>query len=789
MQHDAGAVPHLAPWRALVLYLFVGLLWFGAGDVLMPYLVQDRDLYVLLQRWQDYVFVIGSGCYAAWLVYRMLLAEQRREAARKDLQDSERQLRLALDGSGSGMWDWSMRDKRHTFSQGIASMMRYEGDDFARDFRFKPRIHPDDREMVAQAIKSSLDTGQPFLVTARVQCFDGEYRWFEARGMRHLDAQGEPVRFSGIITDKTMQRREEARLRLAAKVVDNTAEGIVVTDAKGCILSTNAAFSQLLGYAPDELLGQNPSVFKSGRHDKAFYDAMWSCIHRSGHWSGEIWNKRKNGEIFPERMSLSAVQDNMGKVTHYVCMFTDISQEKRREEQLQFMAHRDVLTGLSNRTWFVQELSRVVDDARQSAQPERMAVILLNLDRFKDVNDSYGHAVGDEVLKHIARQVQSALRPGDVIGRMAGDEIVVLARNLGCAQDASDIAELLIHAAAQPWKSPDGFAVVVSVSAGICCYPQHALNAASLVQGAHAAVYGAKQGRGGSNLWCFFHEDMTLAARERIALEARLRNAFAQGHLRLFYQPQIDIVSGAIVGCEALMRWFDPVEGMISPARFIPVAESTGLIGPLGEWVLHEACRQAQTWSDQGLPAISVAVNVSLHQFLLTDIVACTQQALQASGLAAGRLEVEITESALAERPDEALTVLTQLKAMGLRLAIDDFGTGYSSLAHLKRFPIDLLKIDQGFIRDIPQSADDMAISRAVIALGQNMGLEVLAEGVETAGQLEFLRQHGCNFYQGYFCSKPLPAHEFAALLGADAQARSQAPAPAQPTPLLAADV
>lgn len=777
MQNDGGSVPHLAPWRALVLYLFVGLLWFGAGDVVLPYLVQDHGIYVLLQRWQDYVFVLGSGCYAAWLMYRMLLAEQRRELARKDLAESEQQLRLALDGSGSGMWDWNIEDKHYTFSQGIASLLRYEGEDFARDFRFKARIHPDDREMVAEASRTSLRTGQAYVVTARVMCFDGEYRWFEARGMRHLNREGVPVRFSGILTDKTQQRREDDRMRLAATVVDNTTEGIVVTDAHGSILSTNAAFSRMLGYGQEELLGQNPSVFKSGHHDKAFYDAMWSTIHRTGSWRGEIWNKRKNGEIFPERMSLSAVQDSTGKATHYVCMFTDIAEEKRREEQLQFMAHRDMLTGLSNRTWFVQELTRQVELA--PVRNEQMAVILLNLDRFKDVNDSYGHAVGDEVLKHIARQVQLALRPGDVIGRMAGDEIVVLARNLAKTEDASDIAERLIHAAAQPWKSPDGFAVVVSVSAGICCYPLHASNASNLVQGAHAAVYGAKQGRGASNLWCFFNEDMTLAARERIALEARLRHAFAQEHLRLYYQPQIDIATGNIVGCEALMRWFDPVEGMISPARFIPVAESTGLIGPLGEWVLHEACQQAQQWSGQGLPEISMAVNISLHQFLLTDIVECTKKALATSGLPARRLEVEITESALAERPDEALIVLRKLKAMGLRLAIDDFGTGYSSLAHLKRFPIDVLKIDQGFIRDIPQSADDMAISRAVIAMGQSMGLEVLAEGVETAAQLEFLRQHGCNFYQGYLCSKPVPANEFAALLQAD-QLRLQASSASQ---------
>ena len=767
MQHE-GSVPHLAPWRALVLYLVVGLLWFGAGDALMPFFVSDRGLYMTLQRAQDYVFVIVSGMYAAWLLWRTIKAEERRKDARLALAKSEEQLRLALDGSGSGMWDWDMLRKRHTFSQGMASLMRYEGNDFARDFRFRHHVHPQDRAMVAQAVREALAAGQPFVVTARVKGFDGTYRWYEARGTRHLDAQGNVVRFSGIITDKTQQRLEHERLRLAAAVVEHTSEGIVVTDAHSQILSTNAAFSRLLGYEPQELVGQRPSAFKSGKHDKAFYDAMWESIKSTGQWRGEIWNKRKNGEIFPERMSLNAVKDAQGTTTHYVCMFSDISEEKQREAQLEFLAHRDALTGLSNRNWFVCELERSVQEAAHSG--EAMAVILLNLDRFKDVNDSYGHAVGDEVLRHIARQVQSALRPGDLIARMAGDEIVVLARQLERQEQAATIAEQLIEAAAQPWKSPDGFAVVVSVSAGICCYPHNAQSAALLMQGAHAAVYSAKEGKGGSNLWCFFNEDMTHAARERIALEARLRHALAHGHLQLYYQPQIDIASGAIVGCEALIRWFDPQEGMISPARFIPVAETSGLIGPLGEWVLDEACRQAQAWSQQGLPAIAMAVNVSLHQFLLTDIVGCTRKALQRSGLAAERLELEITESALAECPDEALTVLRKLKELGLRLAIDDFGTGYSSLAHLKRFPIDLLKIDQGFIRDIPQSADDMAISHAVIAMGQSMGMEVLAEGVETAAQLEFLRQHGCNFYQGYFCSKPIPAAEFAQLLAGEAQ-------------------
>ena len=561
-------------------------------------------------------------------------------------------------------------------------------------------------------------------------------------------------------------QRSEARQRLAATVVDNTMEGVVVTDAHSRILSVNAAFTRLLGYTEEELLGKTPRVFKSGRHDKAFYEAMWSTLTETGYWQGEIWNRRKNGEIFPEHMSLSAVRDPAGEITHYVCMFTDISEEKAQQRQLEYLAHNDPLTGLSNRTWFGHQLELAVQEAQGSG--EHIAVLLLNLDRFKDVNDSYGHATGDEVLKHIARQVQSALRPGDVLGRMAGDELAVVARNLRHADGAAAVARHLIRAVAEPWRSPDGLEVVAGVSVGICMFPEHAGTTELLLQGAHAAVYGAKaRGRGA---WCFFHEAMTQAARERLELESRLRLALAQGHLQMYYQPQIDIVTGRIQGAEALVRWNDPQEGLISPARFIPVAETSGVIGPLGEWVVREVCRQGQQWREAGLPPLTLALNVSPRQFHLTDLAGCTAAALHASGFPAALLELEITESALAERTEEARQVLVRLRELGVRIAVDDFGAGYSSLAQLKRFPIDVLKIDQGFIRDIPQSEDDMAISAAIIAMGHSMGLSVLAEGVETEGQLAFLRERGCDAYQGYLCSRPVPADEFVALLRAQAE-------------------
>lgn len=543
-------------------------------------------------------------------------------------------------------------------------------------------------------------------------------------------------------------------------------EGVVVTDAHSRILSVNAAFTRLLGYTEEELLGKTPRVFKSGRHDKAFYEAMWSALTETGYWQGEIWNRRKNGEIFPEHMSLSAVRDPAGEITHYVCMFTDISEEKAQQRQLEYLAHNDPLTGLSNRTWFGHQLELAVQEAQGSG--EHIAVLLLNLDRFKDVNDSYGHATGDEVLKHIARQVQSALRPGDVLGRLAGDELAVVARNLRHADGAAAVARHLIRAVAEPWRSPDGLEVVAGVSVGICMFPEHAGTTELLLQGAHAAVYGAKaRGRGA---WCFFHEAMTQAARERLELESRLRLALAQGHLQMYYQPQMDIATGRIQGAEALVRWNDPQEGLISPARFIPVAETSGVIGPLGEWVVREVCRQGQQWREAGLPPLTLALNVSPRQFHLTDLAGCTAASLQASGFPAARLELEITESALAERTEEARQVLVRLRELGVRIAVDDFGTGYSSLAQLKRFPIDVLKIDQGFIRDIPQSEDDMAISAAIIAMGHSMGLSVLAEGVETEAPLAFLRERGCDAYQGYLCSRPVPADEFVALLRAQAE-------------------
>lgn len=683
--------------------------------------------------------------------------------ARAELERSDAQLRLALDGSATGVWDWDVKAHAFSFSPGIARLLGYQGADLASEPNLLERIVPADIERVRAAVAHVLGEGDALAETFGMQCFDGEVRWFQARGQYYAGGAGEPERVIGLLTDLSGAHFSEERQRLAMAVVDNAAQGVVVTDTRGEIRSANAAALRIFGYTEAELVGANPRIFQSGRHDRLFYANMWEQLRRTGQWQGELWNKRKNGEVFPEQAAISAVMDAGGIVTHYICMFTDQSQDKAREQQIEFLEWHDSLTGLANRTAFTEQLEAIC--AQALASGERFAVLQINLDRFKEVNESYGHSVGDAVLRHIALQLQRALRPGDLIARLAGDEIAVVARNLRHADGAAAVARNLMAAVGKPWSAPEGFDVVVGASVGICMFPDHVGSAEVLMQGAHSAVYGAKAlGRGA---WCFYEEGMTQAARERLEIEGRLRRALAQGELRLHYQPQTKISTGRIVGVEALLRWEDPVEGLIYPDRFIPVAESSGLIAPIGQWVLEEACRQAQQWRAAGLGDLVMAVNVSPRQFQLADLVEGVGRALVQTGFPANLLELEITESAMAERPEQVLVTLNQLGDLGLRLAVDDFGTGYSSLAHIKRFPIDVLKIDKSFVRDIPHSPGDMAISSAIIAMGHSMGLAVLAEGVETAEQLAFLQQRGCDTYQGYLRSRPLPPEAFEALLHA----------------------
>ncbi|TAK61335.1 PAS domain S-box protein [Methylobacter sp.] len=560
--------------------------------------------------------------------------------------------------------------------------------------------------------------------------------------------------------DITERKRIELDLRIAA-IAFESQESMVITDATSVILRINKAFTESTGYTEQEAVGQRISILKSGRHDKAFYEAMWKSLLRTGTWQGEIWDRRKNGEIYPKWLSITAVKESDGAVTHYVGTHTDITERKTAEEQIKQLAFYDPLTQLPNRRLLQERLKHGINVERRDGK--QLALLMLDLDRFKAVNDSFGHLAGDELLQQVALRITARLRNVDMVARLGGDEFVVLLEDIAHPKDAARVAEEIITDLTKSFCLSQSDNVQIGASIGISLYPQHGDTPEILMDHADAALYQAKDA--GRGCFAYFSEDLTLAARERIALESRLRRAIEQEELRIFYQPQVDIASNRIVGAEALVRWQDPVEGLIPPIRFIPIAEETGLILTIGEWVLRETCRQGQQWLDAGLPPLILAVNVSPHQFRRSDICDLVATVLNDTGFPPQQLELEITESGLMENQENATAILNSLRAQGVRLAIDDFGTGYSSLAYLKHFPLDVLKIDKRFIDDIPFHQDDMEIAATIVAMGHILGFKVLAEGVETMAQLAFLQEKGCDMYQGYIKSKPVLPHEFAELL------------------------
>jgi diguanylate cyclase (GGDEF)-like protein/PAS domain S-box-containing protein len=553
------------------------------------------------------------------------------------------------------------------------------------------------------------------------------------------------------------RQRFESSLQQAAAVFESTREGIMVTDAQNHIIQVNQSLLHMLGYEEQEVLGNTPAMFSSGRHDAEFYRKMWQELTEQGHWQGEVWNRRKNGEIYPELLSISTIRDSAQQISNYVAVFADITQLKASEQELAYLAHHDVLTGLPNRLLMSSRLQNAVDLAKRDHH--QFAVLMLDLDRFKYINDSFGHPSGDELLKLVAQSLRSRLRDIDTVARFGGDEFIILLEQLNHTEDAARFASQLISDMSQPWLLSNNVEVRIGVSVGISLYPEHGLAGEVLLSNADAALYRAKeQGRG---RFAYYSDDLTSYARQRIDLEARLRAALLQDQFLVYYQPQIEISSGAIVGAEALVRWNDPVEGLIPPGRFIPIAEDTGLIGAIGDWVLAETCRQGAQWRQAGLADLKLAVNLSSHQFSHGDISVRTAEVLRQTGFPAELLELELTESAIMSREQQAEIVLSDLHEMGVKLAIDDFGTGYSSFAYLQRYQLDVLKIDKSFIDDVAYNSESQAIVTAIISMAHILGLKALAEGVEQQAQLDYLQQQGCDYYQGYLCSKPLAAQDF----------------------------
>ncbi len=561
-----------------------------------------------------------------------------------------------------------------------------------------------------------------------------------------------------LVTDLSGSRRYEAHVRQAVAVFENTAEGIMITDPDTVILSINPAFSTITGYTEADVVGRRPGFLSSGRHDADFYRRVRAELAATGHWQGEIWNRRKNGEVFAEWLTISAVRGPGGRLQNYVGVFSDITHIKRSEAELERLAHYDPLTGLPNRTLLASHLAHALDRAVRHG--ERLAVLMLDLDGFKTVNDSLGHPAGDQLLRLIAERLQAALRNDDIVARLGGDEFAVVAEAPPHTEGVGILARKIIDTIGSP-VDLDGHSARVSASIGIAFYPDDGATPTALLQAADTAMYAGKQA--GRGTYRFHHADMAQAAQRRLALEQGLRQALERHELELWYQPQVDLASGQVKGAEALLRWHDDGRGIVLPAEFIPVAEETGLILPIGHWVLREACRQAQAWLAAGMDVGRIAVNVAGPEIERGDLVATAAAVLAETGLSASRLELEITESSLLGNTEQARTVVDKLSALGVGVAIDDFGTGFSSLAYLKYLSVNRLKIDREFVRDLPADRDDAAITRAVIALGHSLGFAVTAEGVETEAQRAFLAGEGCDAAQGYWYSRPLPANEFAA--------------------------
>ena len=573
-------------------------------------------------------------------------------------------------------------------------------------------------------------------------------------------SDGLPSYRVGTVRDITVSKQVESELRVAA-VAFESQEGMLITDAHNVILRVNRAFTELTGYSAEEVVGQTPRLFKSGRHDAAFYRSMWECINGTGVWRGEIWDRKKNGAVFPTLLTISAVVGANGAVTHYVGAHFDITERKKAEAKINALAFYDQLTGLPNRTLMLDRLKQALSSSSRNGS--QGALLLIDLDHFKTLNDTRGHDVGDSLLKQVSQRLSLCVREGDTVARLGGDEFMVILTGLDpiqeeAASDIESVTEKILTSLRQGYQI-GGLAHRSTASMGVALFKDDAVGVDALMKQADLAMYKAKTA--GRNLCRFFDPALEVALNERAALESDLRVALAQNQFVLHYQAQV-AGEARLTGVEVLVRWQHPHRGIVSPADFIPLAEETGLILPLGRWVLETACNQLTQWASRpGLSHLTVAVNVSAHQFRQPDFVDQVLEVLRITGANPHRLKLELTESLLVANVDEVIEKMFALKAKGAGFSLDDFGTGYSSLSYLKRLPLDQLKIDQSFVRDVLTDPNDASIARTIIALAQNLGLGVIAEGVETDAQRDFLAHSGCHAYQGYLFSRPLPLDEF----------------------------
>jgi diguanylate cyclase (GGDEF)-like protein/PAS domain S-box-containing protein len=626
---------------------------------------------------------------------------------------------------------------------------------------WRDSIHPDDRERCLASYRDAFARREKFSTVYRLRRHDGAYRYILDEGTPRFEDDGNFIGYIDHGLDITDLKLAEGKAQLAARVFESSLEAIIMTDDQARIVAVNPAFERISGYAEREVLGQTPRLLQSDRHDAAFFEAMWQSLCENGQWHGEIYNRRKNKQVYPAWTNINAIKDEQGNTTGYISIASDLSDIREAREQLSFFANHDPLTHLPNRTLLNDRLQQAIDaaghDGRQAARP--FALLLLNIDRLQRVNDSFGHETGDALLQALAVRLQGRLLPGDTLARPGSDEFVLLLTQYANSDDVMATAHRLLDEVAQPCHVL-GQEVTVTASIGISQFPDDGKTPSEMLKAADTALSHVKdEGRNGFR---FYTASMNTHVQRWMSLEKHLRHAIARNELLLHYQPQISLDDGHICGMEALIRWNNPELGAIPPSDFIYLAEDTGLIVPIGEWVLREACVQNKAWQDAGLPPLRVSVNISAHQLTAGNFTATVRQALTDSGLEARYLELELTESVLMQETEQIQRQFAELVAMGVALSLDDFGTGYSSLSYLSRMTLHTLKIDRCFVTNITTEPKSAAIAHAIITLARGLGIVVIAEGVETEGQLNYLRKAGCNAMQGYLFSQPLPAAEMA---------------------------
>jgi len=679
------------------------------------------------------------------------------------LRQSQERLSLAIDASGIGLWDWHLPSD-DIYHSNFEQLLGYSSKELTGFIgHLKPLVHPDDYLLVKKAIVSHLRKRIPtYHVQYRMKHRRGHWIWVEDNGrVVAWNDEGRALRMIGTRRDITKERELEERLRLAASVFHHAAEAVFILDRELRYVSVNPGFTQISGYGEAEIVGTcitDPRPHCPEVH--ATYCQVAQSLAEQDEWQGEFREYRKNGEVYPQWLHLTAVRAENGEVTHYIGLFNDMTARREAEERLRYLSNYDKLTGFANRNLFRDRLHAAISRARDAHR--QVALLYIDLDRFRQINDTLGHETGDELLKKAAKRIGSVDANVDTISRIGGDEFTIIVDNYEDRAALEHFCERIIAELRRPFRIGE-HELLLGASIGISIFPDNGRELQILLNHADIAMHQAK--RMGGNTTKFYTNDLRVASIEQLNLETSLRKAIFRDEFVVHYQPKMDLRSNRIAGVEALVRWQHPSLGLLHPGDFIPLAEETGLVSAIGELVLDKACRQAQQWKEMGLGGIRTSVNIPAHQVRKGNLLQVIRRVLENTGLDPKLLELEITESSLMEDSDNVLATLNELRSRGMTISLDDFGTGYSSLSYLKRFPIDTLKIDQAFIRDIGTSPDDEAITRAIIAMAHSMGMEVVAEGVETDAHLDFLRKEGCDYIQGYLLSRPVPEQEVSQLL------------------------